>query len=94
MYSAVIECEPTASLDVVSVATPPLSVTDFISFVPSLNSTLPVGVGPADVTVAVKVTVWPSCEGFGLELSSVVVVYLSTTCFTNPLLGSNVSSPG
>jgi hypothetical protein len=52
----VIEYEPTASLDVVRVATPPLIVSDPITFVPFLNSTLPVGVGPDEVTVAVKVT--------------------------------------
>ena len=55
-YCAVIGCAPTASVDFVSLATPPFNLTDPIPIVPSLNVTLPVGVCPADVTVAVKVT--------------------------------------
>jgi hypothetical protein len=92
-YLAVIARVPTANLDVAKVATPPLILTDLIHFVPSLKPTLPVAVGPADVTVAVKVTACPDCEGFGLELSAVVVGYLSTTCLTLPKLGLFVPSP-
>ncbi len=74
-YSAVVECVPTASLDVTRVATLPLSVADPILFPPSMNFTVPVSVGPPDVTVAVNVTACPSCEGFRLELSAVVVEF-------------------
>jgi hypothetical protein len=35
--------------------------------------TVHVGVGPLDVTVAVKVTFCPELEGFGLEVRVVVV---------------------
>ncbi len=43
------------------------------------NFTLPVGAGPVDVTVAVKITVCPEAEGFGLEVRVVVVGCPSTT---------------
>jgi hypothetical protein len=36
--------------------------------VPSVNVTVPVGVPPVPVTVAVKVTCWPSVDGFGEEM--------------------------
>ena len=56
-YSAVIECVPIASLDVVSVGDDSrLTRLCLSEIVPSLKPTLPVGAGPADVTVAVKVT--------------------------------------
>jgi hypothetical protein len=94
MYSAVIECVPGAICFLVKVATPPLNGIYPIPVVPSLNQMLPVGAkGPAGVTVAVNVTAWPDCEGFRLEVSTVVVGYLLTTCFTHPVLGPNVLSP-
>src|SRR5712671_6674743 len=93
-YSAVIACVPTASLDFVSLATPPLTVAAPIEVAPSRNFTLPVGAGPALVTWAVKVTACPNCEGFGLEVRVVVVGYFSTTCVTLPVLGLKVASPG
>ena len=43
-YRAVIECFPTASVDVVKVALPLLSVPVPNTVVPSLNMTAPVGV--------------------------------------------------
>src|SRR5258708_2230331 len=77
-YSAVIGCVPTASVDLVSLATPPLNVAEPIASVPSRNFTLPVGAGPVLVpcTCAVNVTACPKCEGFGLEVRLVVVGYL------------------
>jgi hypothetical protein len=50
----VIECDPTASVEVAYVALPPLSVPVPSVVVPSLNVTVPVAV--EGVTVAVKVT--------------------------------------
>ena len=41
---------------------------------PSLNVTVPVGVPPVPVTVAVKVTGWPALLGFCEEVSVVCVV--------------------
>ena len=41
--------------------------------VPSMNTTVPVGVPPAPVTVAVKVTAPPAIEGFCEEVSVLVV---------------------
>ncbi len=40
---------------------------------PSRNVTVPVGTPPGDVTVAVKVTNWPSMDGFRLDAIAVVV---------------------
>jgi hypothetical protein len=59
---------------VVTVATPPLSNTVLSPFDPSLKVTLPVGICPLDVTVAVKVTAWPRLDGFKDELRAVNVL--------------------
>lgn len=63
-YTAVMECEPTVSVEVVNVAFPvPSSVWLPSVVVPSLNVTLPVGVplpGELAVTVAVNVTACPN----------------------------------
>ena len=94
-YAAVIGCVPTASEDLVIVATPPLRVADPITVVPSLNATFPVAVfGPAEVTLAVKITGWPWVEGFGLEVRLVIVGSRLTTWVTLPVLGRNEPSPG
>lgn len=55
-YCAVTGCVPTAMVDLVRVATPPLNKTVPSLVVPSMNLTEPVGVAPVDETVAVKVT--------------------------------------
>ena len=47
---------------------------------PSLNVTEPAGVPPPDVTVALKVTFWPSTEGFVLEVTVVTVPAWLTVC--------------
>jgi hypothetical protein len=74
----VIECVPTASVDVVKVATwnPPtvLKVPVPRAVVPSLKVTVPVGgFVPVVTTVAVKVTATPCFAGFELEVRVVVV---------------------
>jgi hypothetical protein len=46
------------------------------------NCTLPVGVPPGLVTVAVKVTDCPNADGFKLDMTVVVVVALFTVWFT------------
>jgi hypothetical protein len=80
LYTAVMEWDPAASVEVVSVATPePLSVTALPRAVdPSLNVTEPVGVWPPAfaVTVAVNVTGVPESEG--LEDDDTVVVVATT----------------
>jgi hypothetical protein len=78
LYTALIKYEPAASAEVVKVAVPPL-----IGAVPSTvvdlrNVIVPVGVPLEDVTVAVKVTDWPTFDGFKLELTAVVVPNLFT----------------
>jgi hypothetical protein len=60
LYAAVIEYVPAPRVSVVRVATPcALSVAVPRGAVPFLNVTVPVGAGPVDETVAVKVTGWP-----------------------------------
>ncbi len=76
--------------DVIKVACPlPLRVPVPITVLPSLKVTVPVGVPVvADVTVAVKVTACPKVDGFGIEVTLVVVLALFTVCFsTDDVLG-------
>src|SRR5947209_2354217 len=90
LYCAVIECGEPAELSaaVWHVATPLESVCVLVlpfeqvsGFMPSKNCAIPVG-GPVtavlEVTVAVKVTVWPVNDGFGEDESAVVVLDLLT----------------
>jgi hypothetical protein len=78
----VIVLDPTGRVDVVNVATPPLSVAVPNVVAPFLSVTVPVGTPPEEVTVAVKVTACPEGEGFGEELSDSAVRALVTTCFS------------
>jgi hypothetical protein len=56
LYTALIECIPTAKDEVVSVATPPESVPGPRGVVPSRKLTVPVGTPAGEDTVAVSVT--------------------------------------
>ena len=58
---------------------------------PSSNVTLPVA--PEGLTVAVRVTVWPSAAGFGEAVKLVVVDVLPTTRVTAPVLPLKLLSP-
>jgi hypothetical protein len=78
-YFAVIECEAMDNVEVVNVATPLLSVPVPSVVTPSRNVTVPVGVPPAPLTVAVKVTDCPATDGFTEEVSAVVLVFVFTT---------------
>ena len=76
-----IECEPTDS-EVVSVACPVLFVVPVPSGeVPLRNVTVSPAVGVGD-TVAVKVTDWPTVDGFCEDCKVVVVVIWVTVCDT------------
>ena len=78
-------CEPMASVEVVKVAVPPVSVPLPSAVVPSMKFTLPVAVpapGPLAETVAVKVTDCPNAEGLSEETTFVVVASLLTTWVT------------
>ena len=80
MYVAVIECEPYASDDELTVAVfgvAPLSVPVPSTVPPSKNVTDPVA--PV-VTVAVNVTVAPTLDGFGDDTSVTVDAAWFTTC--------------
>ena len=75
LYSAVIVCVPAVKDEVLNVATPlAFKAIGAPRFVPlSLNCAVPLGVPAPDVTVAVKVTLWPKLDGF-TEASSAVAV--------------------
>jgi hypothetical protein len=93
-YFAVIECDPTASVDVANVATPELSVPVPSVVAPSRNVTVPVGVPPVPVTVAVNVTDWPAVEGLTEEVSVVVLAFVFTTWVTTEdVLAAKLESP-
>ena len=64
LYTAVMECVPTVSVEVVNVADPALSVPVPKVTVPFLNVTVPVGVPDVAVTVALNVTDWLKADGF------------------------------
>ncbi len=70
-----IECPPTARVEVVNVAVPVASRTpDPSSVTPSRKSTVPEGIpldGATATTVAVKVTGWPAADGL-VSLTSAV----------------------
>ena len=83
LYTAVMEWVPTSNEDVLNVALPPLSVAVPRVVDPFLNVTVPAGVPPLEVTVAVKVTDWFNFEGLRdevtvLELLALFTVWVST----------------
>ena len=59
-----------------------LSATVPSSVVPSKKETLPVGIAPGPVTVAVKVTFWRNGEGLSDEASVIVVAAWATLTTT------------
>jgi hypothetical protein len=63
---------------VVVLAVPPLSVTVAIVFVPSLNVIDPVA--SEGSTVAVRVTVWPTTAGLGVNVRLVTDTPCVTVC--------------
>jgi hypothetical protein len=69
-------CEAADRDDVLNVATPPLRVPVPIPVVPLLKVTLSPsgGVPKVELTVAVKVRVWPSFDGVPEVISDVVVL--------------------
>ena len=67
-------CDPAVNADVVKVAVLPVRFTVPIFVVPSKKVTVPVGVPIDAFTVAVKVTLCPSIEGFNDDVTVVVVV--------------------
>ena len=90
-----MESVPPGNVLVVNVAVPLLRGPVPNTVVPYLKVTIsPLGMlPPAELTVAVKVTACPAFEGFTLEDTVVVVVFL-TTCDTAPELAENAVSPG
>jgi hypothetical protein len=95
-YTAVIECCPTASVDVVNAATPvPFSVPVPSVVDPSMNVTFPVGVVPptGGVTVAVNVTLAPTVTLAALAVSTLELVAEFTVTELAPVAFVYVSAP-
>jgi hypothetical protein len=73
-----MECDPKAREDVVKVAcapeVPELRVAVPRVVLPSLNVTVPVGVPPDPLTVAVNVTDWPDDAGSAEEAREVTLL--------------------
>ena len=82
-YAAVMVRVPADGQATTQVAVPELSVwlppEHVIAEPPSRKTTEPVGVPDAAVTVAVRVTDWPTTDGFVDEVSEVVVVTVRRT---------------
>src|SRR3989454_2753522 len=80
-----------------SEALPLTSVTVPSAVAPSLKVTVPVGTPAPDVTVELRVTVWPTIDGFGVEVKLVDVAAAAgalTTWFTvAEVLTANVALP-
>ena len=94
-YVAVIVCVPAASADVVMVALPPLRATVPSVVVPSVKVTLPVSgaVPEPGLTVAVKVTVWPTFDELSEDLTLVVLFRRLTVCVRVAVLAPWLESP-
>ncbi len=71
-------CEPAVNAVVLNVAVVPDKVPFPRFVVPSKKVTLPVGVPDATETVAVKVTFWPTVDGFADEVTAVLYIILFT----------------
>jgi len=81
---------PAGSVDVVSVADPPVNGDVPKSEAPLVNVTVPV---TPEGSVAVKVTDWPGVEGLAEEVSVTTGVALLTICVVDPVAGLLFESP-
>ena len=72
---------PEAGLEIVIVATASKTGALPSLTLPFLNVTDPVGVGPDELTVAVRAIDWPYVDGFRLDVETVLVEYRWITCF-------------
>jgi hypothetical protein len=86
--------EPTANVEIVNLAFPPLSCAVPNTFTPTMNVTGPVGMTVGDLIAAVNVTASPLLEGFGDDVRPAELVVCFTTWFTmGDALGPLFSSP-
>jgi predicted small secreted protein len=80
-YTALIASVPAGSVEVLKLAEPPLNAPVPSTVVPFMNETVSPSGGGAprlEVTVAVKVTACPYVDGFGEDVSVVVVATRTT----------------
>jgi hypothetical protein len=79
-YTSVMECEPTARVEIASVAIPlELTVPVPRGVVPSRKVTVPVGVLTVEFTVAVSVMEFCTSTGFEFEVAETPAVALAIT---------------
>ncbi len=74
LYVAVTVVFPAGNAEVVRLALPPDRLTVPRVVVPAVNVTVPTGTTVGDLTVALKTTFSPTTDGFGEEVTVVVVV--------------------
>ena len=74
LYVAVTVVFPAGNANVVRLALPPARLTVPSVVVPAVNVTVPTGTTVGDLTVALNVTFCPKTDGFGEEVTVVVVV--------------------
>src|ERR1700690_3906182 len=72
-YTALIGWVPAGSVEVENAVLPPANSALPNSVVPSKNSTVPVGTPEEELTVEVKVMVWPKIDGSSDEATVVTV---------------------
>jgi hypothetical protein len=73
---------PAGKADVVRLALPPARLTVPSVVVPVVNVTVPTGTTVGDLTVAVNFTFCPATDGFGEDVTVVVVAAMLTTWLT------------
>ncbi len=92
-----MECEPEASVEILKVAEPAVRVAVPRVVEPSVKVTVPVGVPPAEVTVAVNVSVLPNTAELADPVNAVVVLVVAaavTVCVsTADVLAVKFASP-
>lgn len=74
LYVAVTVVVPAGKAAVVRLALPPARLTVPSVVVAVVNVTVPTGMTVGDLTVALKITFCPTTDGFGVEVTVVVVV--------------------
>jgi hypothetical protein len=90
-YTAVMRCLPRLRAAVLKVAVPEVSDPVPRVVVPSLKVTVPVA--EEGVTAAVKVTDWPSVDGFWEEVRTVLLTWRTVWTSVGDVLPESLASP-
>jgi hypothetical protein len=74
LYVAVTVVVPAGNADVIRLSLPPARPTVPSVVVPEVNVTVPIGTTVGELTIALNFTFCPTTDGFGEEVTVVVVV--------------------